>query len=112
MPVFRRPFHDLIDRQLTLFAADHRDEITTLVQLLDAQRVASREDATESFGDYQDQIDWLADDLFALRDAYSATLPEETAASYRRAFGRAARRRLPALTGAIRSDADAEGDGA
>ena len=77
MGLFRRRFSDLVERQLDLFVADHRSEIADLVQALDEHHRASSDDAQEAYGDYQDRVDWAAQDLLALRDAYAATLDDE-----------------------------------
>jgi hypothetical protein len=102
--VFRRRFSDLIERQLELFSSDHRREIEEAVALLDSHRASDRHDAEESFGDYWDRVDWLAQDLAALRDTYAATLDDRTAATYRKAFGKATRRRFPPLARALDDD--------
>jgi hypothetical protein len=101
MGLFRRRFSDLVERQLDLFVADHRSEIADLVQALDEHHRASSDDAQEAYGDYQDRVDWAAQDLLALRDAYAATLDVDTAAVYVRAFSRGVHRRFPALGNAV-----------
>ena len=56
---------------------------------------AGREDAEEAYGDYQLVVDAIADRLLDLREAYAATLPDETVAdAYRRAFAAGASRRF------------------
>jgi hypothetical protein len=104
MALFRRRFSDLVGRQLDLFTADHRSEIAALVQALDEHHRATSEDAQETYGDYQDRVDWAAQDLLALRDAYAATLDDETADAYTRAFNRGVRRRFPALARAVETE--------
>jgi|tagenome__1003787_1003787.scaffolds.fasta_scaffold18143376_1 hypothetical protein len=103
MGLFRRRFSDLVDRQLDLFAGDHREEIRQLTAALDAHRDASTDEHAEAFGDYQDRVDWAAQDLLTLRDTYARTLDSETAAAYEKAFARGVRRRFPALASAVRS---------
>lgn len=103
MALFRRRFSDLVDRQLDLYARDHRDEMREIVAALDEHRAASSDEAQEAFGDYQDRIDWAAQDLIALRDTYARTLDEATAAAYAKAFARGVRRRFPALASAVQS---------
>ena len=89
----RKPFAQLIERQLELVALDDGD----LLDDVDARRrdyaSADREDAEEAFGDYQLALEALKDRLTEIRDTYGATLadPEE----YERAFERAAVRRWP-----------------
>lgn len=104
MRLFRRRFTDLVERQLDLFVGDHRAEIAGLVQALDEHHRSSSEDAQEAYGDYQDRVDWAAQDLLALRDAYASTLDDDTAAAYRHAFSRGVRRRFPALARAVESE--------
>jgi hypothetical protein len=103
MALFRRRFSDLVDRQLDLYARDHGEEIREIVAALDEHRTSTSDDAQETFGDYQDRIDWAAQDLIALRDTYAGTLDEETAAAYVKAFARGVRRRFPALANAVQS---------
>ena len=103
MGLFRRRFSDLVDRQLDLFARDHREEMRQLTAALDAHREASGDDHAEAFGDYQDRVDWAAQDLLALRDTYARTLDPETAAAYDKAFARGVRKRFPALASAVRT---------
>ena len=103
MSLFRRRFSDLVDRQLDLFARDHRDEMAQLTAALDAHRDASSDEHAEAFGDYQDRVDWAAQDLLELRDTYARTLAPETAETYEKAFARGVRKRFPALAAAVRS---------
>ena len=103
MALFRRRFSELVDRQLDLYAQDHRDEIREIVDALDQHRASSSEEAQETFGDYQDRVDWAAQDLITLRDTYARTLDTDTAAAYGKAFARGVRRRFPALARAVQS---------
>jgi hypothetical protein len=104
MGLFRRRFSDLVERQLDLFVADHRAEIAGLVQALDEHHRASSDDAQEAYGDYQDRVDWAAQDLLALRDSYASSLDGGNAAAYGRAFSRGVRRRFPALARAVETE--------
>jgi hypothetical protein len=104
MGLFRRRFTDVVERQLDLFTADHRSEIAELVQALDEHHRATSEDAQERYGDYQDRVDWAAQDLLALRDAYASNLDDDTAAAYSQAFARGVRRRFPALGRAVETE--------
>ena len=103
MALFRRRFADLVARQLDLFAQDQTDRLARLAATLDAHRRADAAAAQETYGDHQDEVDWATADLLALRDAYAGTLDDATAATYRRAFDRAASRRFPVLARAIAS---------
>ena len=66
----------------------------------DAERAydeAERDEAEEAYGDYQLVLEAIADRLGEIRDSYAATLDEDTADEYERAFERAARKRYPKL---------------
>jgi hypothetical protein len=98
---FRRgPFDDLVERQLTLFSEDEADDLAEAAEAEAAWVRAGREDAEEAYGDFQLVVDAIADRLLEVRETYAATLDEERAAAYRRAFhGGVARRfrRYPSL---------------
>jgi hypothetical protein len=89
----RRPFAELIERQLDLVAADDADLLADVAARRRDHPPADREDAEEAFGDYQLALEALKDRLTEVRDAYAATLAEPEA--YERAFERAAVRRWP-----------------
>jgi hypothetical protein len=94
--MFRRSrFHDLVQRQLDLFAAD---ESTLLEEAADADAAwtnAAREETEERYGDYQLVVDAIGDRLHDIREAYAATLENGAAADYRDAFDAAAAKRFP-----------------
>jgi len=90
----RDPFDDLVARQLMLFA---EDEAELLQEAVDAESDwvgSSREEAEERYGDYQLVVDAIADRLLDLREAYAATLPDDTVDAYRRSFAAGASRRF------------------
>jgi chromosome segregation ATPase len=92
--IFRRkPFAQLIERQLELVALDDRDLLDDVEARRRDYAAADREDAEEAFGDYQLALEAFKDRLVEIRDTYAATLsdPDE----YERAFERAAVRRWP-----------------
>jgi hypothetical protein len=91
----RRPFADLVERQLDLFAADHAALLADCEAALSAYDAAPADEAEERYGDYGDHVDAVRDELESLRDAYARTLDEETAEAYEAAFAAAARRRFP-----------------
>jgi hypothetical protein len=98
--MFRRNrFGDLIDRQLRLFAEDHADRLERIRLLRAEYAASSAEDAEGLYGDYADELDWAAEELAALRDAYSATLDEDSGERYLREFSRLARRSFPEFAG-------------
>jgi hypothetical protein len=106
----RRRFGDLIDRQLELFANENRDALERVAEARRRELGAGREDATEAFGDYLDEVGWAAEELRALRDGYTRTLDERAGRDYHRAYDRAVRRRFPALHDAFARDDDLEGE--
>jgi hypothetical protein len=110
VPLFRRRFAEVVERQLDLFAADHAGDLGAIEAARDEHRRSSVDDEAEVFGDYQDRVDWAAEDLLALRDGFATTLDEDGERDYRRAFARAAARRFPELAAAIRDDRAADED--
>ncbi|MGH3133750.1 MAG: hypothetical protein ACRDNY_08445 [Gaiellaceae bacterium] len=97
MRLGRGRFHELVRRQLDLFALD---EAELLAEGEEADAVwtnAGREDSEELYGDYQLVVDAIGERLFELREVYAASLDERTAADYRHAFDTAARKRFRRL---------------
>ncbi len=94
-----RRFDDLVGRQLDLFQRGHGHLVDEAV----ARRasLAQGDGETEAFGDYQDAVEWAAEGLVEIEDAYADTLDARTAKAYRRAFRRQARRRYPLIVGAF-----------
>lgn len=97
----RRRFGDLIDMQLQVFAQDHAERLEALRATLAEYRAADREEAEERYGDYADQIDWAAEELAELRDAYAATMEPGLVEQYEREFAKAVRRAYPAVADAL-----------
>ena len=95
MRLGRRPFADLVSRQLDLFVADE----VALLEKAGAAEVAwqraGRDEAEEAYGDWQLVADAIAERLLDLRETYAGTLDEATGGTYRDTFDRAARRRFP-----------------
>jgi hypothetical protein len=94
--IFRRRsgFHDLVGRQLELFAVDEGDLLSEARDAERAWQEASRDDAEEAYGDYQLVLDVVGDRLLDIRETYAATLDEGRADAYRKAFTRAASKRF------------------
>jgi hypothetical protein len=94
--IFRRRsgFHDLVGRQLDLFAADDADLLDEASEAEQAWQEASREEAEEAYGDYQLVLDAIGDRLLDIRETYAATLGEDRVDAYRKAFTRAASKRF------------------
>ena len=94
MRLRRRPFDELVDRQLALFAADESALLEEADEAEAAWVGSGREEAEEAYGDYQLVVAAIADRLLDVRETYAATLAEHNADAYRRAFGSAVRRRF------------------
>jgi hypothetical protein len=100
----RRRFHEVVQRQLDLFAAD---EAPLLAEAEEADAVwtkATAEASEELYGDYQLVVDSVGERLYDLREAYAASLDEGTAEEYRVAFNRTALRRFRRLAGFLDED--------
>ena len=96
----RGRFDELVARQLDLFAEDEPALLREADEAEAAWVRAGRDEAEESYGDFQLVVDAIADGLLELREAYAATLDEDAADEYRRSFhaGVARRfRRYPSL---------------
>jgi hypothetical protein len=89
----RKPYAELVERQLDLVAADDAELLAVIAVHRRAYADADRDDAEEAFGDYQLALEALKDRLTEIRDAYAATL--EKPEPYERAFERAAVKRWP-----------------
>lgn len=96
--MFKRPFADVVRRQLDLFEREHGGLIRDCAAAESAYDRADRDDAEERYADYLDLVETGTEILAGLRDAYAQTLDEEKAASYEAAFHRAVLRRLPRFT--------------
>ena len=95
MSLWRRPFADLVRRQLDLFA---EDEAVPLAEAREAEIAwlrTGRDDAEEAYGDWQLVADAVGERLLDLRETYAATLDDSAATKYRTAFDRAASKRFP-----------------
>ncbi|MFN8186793.1 MAG: hypothetical protein U0R69_06925 [Gaiellales bacterium] len=97
----RRPFADLVDRQLVLFTGEHGGLLAACGRALDEYRASGRDDAEERYGAYVDAVDEARDALEEMRDTYAGVLDGETANAYRDAFDAAVRRRFPELAGEL-----------
>ena len=100
----RGRFHELVGRQLELFARE--TELLDEAASADAAwSSASAHDSEELYGDYQLVVDAVGERLYDIRETYAATLGERTAAEYRIAFDRAARKRFGPLAAFLEEDA-------
>ncbi|HLX32194.1 MAG TPA: hypothetical protein VKR79_05425 [Gaiellaceae bacterium] len=90
----RRPFRDVISRQLDVFAEDEADRLLAEVQEMKRRYdQTDRDEAEEAYGDYVDAVDAVKDALAEMRDRFAATLDEDSSERYEPAFEDAARRR-------------------
>jgi hypothetical protein len=93
--IFRKPFADVIRRQLDLFERDHADLIARCLAAERAYDAAERNEAEERYGDYVDLVEDGTETLADIRDAFKRTLDEDAAEAYEAAFSRAVKKRLP-----------------
>jgi hypothetical protein len=91
----RRPFADLISRQLDLFVREESGLIRECEQAEQAYNSAPRDEAEERYGDYVDLVETGTELLADLRDHFASTLDEEVAEAYEEEFNRAVVKRLP-----------------
>jgi len=94
----RRRFHDLVVRQLDLFAADDAELLAEARRAEEAWNGAPAAAAEEAYGDYQLVVDAVADRLLDIRESYAATLEEAPADEYRAEFTAVATRRFRRYT--------------
>jgi nitrate reductase assembly molybdenum cofactor insertion protein NarJ len=99
---FRRGrFHDLVQRQLDILAADESALLDEAQAAEDTWNRAGRDEAEEAYGDWQVVADAIAERLLDLRETYAATLDGAAAAEYRTTFDRAAASRFRRFTGLL-----------
>lgn len=100
--IFRRGrFGGLVDRQLHLFESDEAALLAEADQADGVWARAERDESEERFGDYQLVVDAVAERLYDVREAYASTLEGAASDEYRKAFDRAARKRLRTFTGLL-----------
>lgn len=93
--IFRRGrFHDLVERQLDVFASDESAVLAEAAEAYAAWTSADADESEELYGDYQLIVDVIGEQLHDSREAYAASLDDATAHEYRAAFDRAARKRF------------------
>ena len=95
MRLRRRRFRALIDRQLALWVEEHAGFLRDVDAAERAYDEAERDEAEERYGDYLDLVETGTELLASVRDAYAATLDEQTAAAYEAEFNREVARRWP-----------------
>ena len=87
-------FDELVDLQLDLFAADESALLAEADEAEAAWVRSGRDEAEESYGDFQLVVDAIADRLLEVREGYATTLDEEATEEYRRTFHRSVARRF------------------
>ncbi|HEY7207286.1 MAG TPA: hypothetical protein VH416_03515 [Gaiellaceae bacterium] len=97
MNPFRRPFRDVIERQLVLFERENADLLEEIAAAERAYDRSERDDAEERYGDFLDLVESAGEALAELRDGFATTLSGEAEDAYLDAFNRAALRRWPRL---------------
>jgi hypothetical protein len=90
-----RPFVDLVQRQLDLFAAENSGLLNDVEAAIGAYDRAPRDEAEERYGDFLDLVETGTDELIELRENYALSLDPDTADEYRAVFNDVVRRRLP-----------------
>lgn len=95
MRLRRKPFTDVVERQLALFGHESAGLVTDCDAALEAYNSAERDEAEALYGDYLGLLDTGRDELEEIRDTYALTLDEETAEAYRTTFNELARKRYP-----------------
>jgi hypothetical protein len=88
-------FAEPIDRQLDLFEREDADFLARVEEAERAYDRADREDAEESYGRFQELVEFGTETLAEMRDAYAATLDSDAAEEYAAEFNEAVHRRLP-----------------
>ena len=94
MRLRRGRFDELVERQLDLFSTDESALLDEADEAEAAWVRAGRDEAEESYGDFQLVVDAIADRLLEIREGYVSTLDEDATEEYRGAVHRAASRRF------------------
>ena len=90
----RGRFHDLVERQLDLFATDEAELLVEAVEAESTWNAAPAEESEEAYGDYQLVVDAIADRLLDIRESYSQSLDDAAATDYAAEFTKQATRRF------------------
>jgi acetyl-CoA carboxylase carboxyltransferase component len=100
----RSRFHDLVRRQLDLFAADEAGLLEEAEEADAAWTSADRDETEERYGDYQLVADAVGERLYDVREAYASTLDDGAADEYRDAFTAAALKRFRRFGGFLEEE--------
>lgn len=82
----RSRFHDLVERQLDLFATDDADLLAEAAEAEAAWNSSAADGAEEAYGDYQLVVDAIADRLLDIRETYASALDEDVSSEYTAEF--------------------------
>jgi hypothetical protein len=93
--IFRKPYRDVIERQLALFADEHGGLIRDVDAAERSYDRAERDEAEQRFGDYSDLVETATEVLADLRDHFASRLDDDEADTYCAAFNRAVLKRWP-----------------
>jgi hypothetical protein len=93
--IFKRPFKDVIDRQLALFAQEQAGLMGDVAAAKRAYDRADRDEAEERYGDYSDLVETATELLADIRDHFAASMDADIAELYCAAFNRAVLKRWP-----------------
>jgi len=99
--ILRRPYRDLIRRQLDLFVEEHGAVFEEAREAMRAYNEADRDEAEERYASYDDLLDTGRELLAELRDGFAGTLDEDAAEEYSSAFDRAAAKRFGRLAAGL-----------
>ena len=100
----RRRFHDLVERQLDLFATDEAPLLEEARETDAAWTNSGADDSEELYGDYQLVVDAIGERLQDIRETYAARLDERAADDYRATFNRAAGKRFRRFAGLLEDE--------
>jgi predicted aminopeptidase len=98
----RRQFDELIERQLDIFATENAAELREIAEARTRWRRSDATSDSEAFGDEHDRVEWVAEELEKMADAYATTLDDEAAVAYRLALFKKLRKRFPQIADALR----------
>jgi len=100
----RRRFHDLVERQLDVFASDEAGLLEEAREADAAWTNAGADDSEELYGDYQLVVEAIGERLYDIRETYAARLDEGAADDYRATFNRAAGKRFRRFAGLLEDE--------
>lgn len=94
-PRRKRPFQELLGRQLDLFAEDQAELLEEAERARRSYSRAGRGEGEERYAEYLEIVEEATDALTRLREGYAMGLDDDAEQEYRLAFNDAARKRFP-----------------